>query len=214
MKEIKVRCISENAESNSIDAVSDLLDTFERQKLEHVPWAEFPDKPNVSFTIAYNSSNIFLKYYVEEKHIRAENITINSAVYEDSCVEFFVSFDDDGSYYNFEFNCIGTCLAGYGSSKDQRQLLDETLIGNLKSKYIIYSENEGKVNWQLTLVIPMDTFIHTPVKNLSGINCRANFYKCGNLLPEQHFVTWANIIAETPNFHLPQFFGRLQFEQT
>jgi hypothetical protein len=214
MKEIKVKCISESTESNSIGRLSDLLDTFDRQKLENAPWAEFPDKPKISFAISYNSSNIFLKYYVEEKHIRAENITINSAVYEDSCVEFFVSFDEGVTYYNFEFNCIGTCLAGYGCSKDQRQLLEETLIGNLKSKYIIYSENEGKVNWQLTLAIPLATFVHTSVKDLSGMSCRANFYKCGNLLPEQHFISWSNIIAEEPNFHLPQFFGRLQFEQT
>jgi hypothetical protein len=214
MKEIKVRCISENAESISIDAVSELLDTFERHKLEHVPWAEFPDKPKVSFTIAYNLSNVFLKFYVKEKHIRAENNTINSAVYEDSCVEFFLSFDEGDTYYNFEFNCIGTCLAGYGSSKDKRHLLNEELIGNLKNKFFIYSENGKYVNWQLTLAIPLATFVHTPVKNLSGMSCRANFYKCGNLLPEQHFITWSNIIAEEPNFHLPQFFGRLQFEQT
>ena len=68
MKELKVRCISGNAESNSIDAVSELLDTFERHKLEHVPWVEFPDKPKVSFTIAYNLSNVFLKFYVKENN--------------------------------------------------------------------------------------------------------------------------------------------------
>lgn len=212
MKEIKVKCISDSIENNSIENVSDLLDTFDRQKLDYVPWPEFPGKPKVDFTIAHDLSNIFLKYYVEEKHVRAENNIVNSPVHEDSCVEFFVSFDEGANYYNIEFNCIGTGFIAYGATKDNRQLLDTTLVSNLKNKSVIAPANGKAANWQLTLAIPLSTFIHTPVKKLKGISCRVNFYKCGDLLPEPHFITWSNIVAEKPNFHLPEYFGRLVFE--
>jgi hypothetical protein len=36
----------------------------------------------------------------------------NQQVYEDSCVEFFVAPSNDGIYFNFEFNAIGTILMG------------------------------------------------------------------------------------------------------
>lgn len=212
MKEIKVKCISDSIENNSIENVSDILDTFERQKLDYVPWPEFSDKPNVGFTIAHDLTTIYLKYYVEEKYLRAKNNIVNGPVHEDSCVEFFVSFDEGDNYYNIEFNCIGTGFIAYGSSKSNRQLLDSTLVNNLKKKSVIAPKNGKAANWQLTLAIPMSTFIHTPVKKLKDISCRVNFYKCGDMLPEPHFITWSNIIAEKPNFHLPEYFGRLVFE--
>ncbi len=212
MKEIKVKCISDNLKETDVDKISDLLNTFERQKLEYAPWPEFPGKAKVYFAIAHNSSNVFLKYYVEEKYLRAENNIVNSPVHEDSCVEFFISFDEGVNYYNIEFNCAGTGLIEYGPSKENRHLLDTALVNNLKKKSVIFSENGKGPNWQLTLVIPLSTFIHTPIKKLTDISCRANFYKCGDLLPEPHFISWENIIAETPNFHLPEFFGRLVFE--
>ncbi|MEO5948742.1 MAG: carbohydrate-binding family 9-like protein [Chitinophagaceae bacterium] len=212
MKEIKVKNISNSIENNSIDKIANLLDTFEKQVLEYVPWPEFSDKPKVVFTIAHNQSNIFLKYYVEEKNIRAENKIANSPVHEDSCVEFFISFNEDISYYNIEFNCIGTGLIAYGPSKYNRQLLESDMVNNLKKKSVIVSENANATNWELTLVIPLSTFVHTSFQNLEDITCRANFYKCGDLLPEPHFISWSNIISSHPNFHLPQFFGKLVFE--
>ena len=212
MKEIKVKCISDSIKKNTIDEVSDLLGTLNRQKLEYVPWAQFPGKPKVDFTIAHDQSNIFLKYFVEEKNLRAENKIVNGPVHEDSCVEFFISFDQGVNYYNIEFNCIGTGYIAYGTSKANRQLLDKTLVNNLKKKSVIAPENGKAANWELTLAIPLSTFIYTSFKTLKDISCRVNFYKCGDLLPEPHFISWSNIISETPNFHLPEFFGSLVFE--
>ena len=212
MKELTVKYVPGINEEIQVEKISHLLDTFERNPLAYSPWPEFPFKPKVSFSIAHSNTSIFLKFFVEEKHIRAINIQSNSPVYEDSCVEFFVSFDEGINYYNFEFNCIGTGLVGYGSSKDNRQLLDARLVNNLEKQSNITSENDNGFNWQLTIVIPLSIFIHTTLPTLSDTNSRANFYKCGDLLPEPHFISWSNIVSETPNFHLPRFFGKLVFE--
>ena len=211
MKEIKVKCISNNMDEKSIEQISDLLNDFKKHKLENNPWPQFPFDAIVSFTIAYDAKNIFLKYYVEEKYLRAENKITNSPVYEDSCVEFFISFDEGANYYNIEFNCIGTGLIGYGSSKENRRLLDESLVENLKKKSLIISENKNSAKWDLTLAIPLSTFIYSTPLNLQDVSCKSNFYKCGDLLPEPHFITWSPIEADEPNFHLPQFFGNLVF---
>ncbi|HEX8038127.1 MAG TPA: carbohydrate-binding family 9-like protein [Chryseosolibacter sp.] len=38
-----------------------------------------------------------------------------------------------------------------------------------------------------------------------------DFYKCGDNLPEPHFITWNDVKAPKPDFHLPEFFGRINF---
>ncbi|MBX2933834.1 MAG: hypothetical protein KF825_06290 [Ferruginibacter sp.] len=212
MKELKVKYVESKKDDFTIEDVSGLLDTFTKHKLDFVPWPQYPLKPSVSFSIAHNHENIFLKFYVQEKYLRAQYNIANSAVYQDSCVEFFVSFDEGASYYNFEFNCIGTGYVAYKSLNGTRQLLDEDLVNGLRKKSVIITETGNDANWQLTLQIPFSIFIYTANNKLKEKKCRANFYKCGDLLPEPHFITWSNIISEKPNFHLPEYFGRLVFE--
>ena len=38
---------------------------------------------------------------------------------------------------------------------------------------------------------------------------KANFYKCGDETLHPHFGCWNPVVAEEPNFHLPEFFGTL-----
>lgn len=213
MKVLGVKNVQETKGENRIAKISDLLDFIEKHELKYMPWPEFHVKPKVSFSIAYQSDEILLKFYVEEKHVRATKYKTNTLVNEDSCVEFFISFDEGINYYNFEFNCIGTALVGYGSSRNNRELLDASLVDNLGKKSILSSKNGKGFHWQLTVAIPTSTFINDHIENLAEISCRANFYKCGDLSPEPHFISWSNIVAEAPDFHLPEFFGRLVFEK-
>ena len=46
---------------------------------------------------------------------------------------------------------------------------------------------------------------------LDGRTMRANFYKCGDLLPRPHFLSWNAISLPRPDFHCPEFFGTLRF---
>jgi hypothetical protein len=48
--------------------------------------------------------------------------------------------------------------------------------------------------------------------SLSGLRAKANFYKCGDGLTVPHFVTWAPISTEKPDYHRPEFFDWLEFE--
>jgi hypothetical protein len=182
-------------------------------KLTFQPWPSQHNKPEVKFWISYGADAIFLKFSVKEKHFKAVYRQTNDPVYKDSCVEFFIAFDEDKTYYNFEFNAIGTTLVGYGSPGN-REYLPVTLINNIKSfasKKTI-SNSSLPFEWELSLVVPFSLFYKHSISTLKGATCKANFYKCGDDLPEPHFLCWNNIVADTPNFHLPQFFGSLIFD--
>ena len=193
--------------------ISPVLDNAPKQHLVYVPWADYPYHPDVHFSMAHGSDAVFIKYFVKEKTVRAVNNTLHSPVYKDSCVEFFIGFHDEPAYYNFEFNCIGAHLIGYGENNVNRTLLPPGVSQLIKYKAeLTNDENQETIGWELTLMIPFAAFYFHNIQTLKGKNCVANFYKCGDELPEPHFVTWSNIQWPRPNFHLRQFFGTLEFE--
>ncbi len=171
------------------------------------------DKPKVNFTIAHSGTAILLNYYVEEKSVQAKYREINDPVYKDSCVEFFIAFNDDTSYYNLEFNCMGTCLAGFGNDRENRLLLSKDKVKAIKTNAQLKKiQDQDLIAWELNLFIPISVFCHNNFTSLEGENCKVNFYKCGDDLPEPHFMAWKNVITKTPNFHLPEFFGEGYFQ--
>jgi hypothetical protein len=189
-----------------------VLNALPKQAIAEAPWPAYPYKPAVQFVMGYQANYIFLKYFVAEKAIRAVANQVNGKVWEDSCVEFFISFED-AAYYNLEFNCMGTALIGYGPSKNERNRLPAPIVEQIITHAVITRQPaKNSVQWELTLCIPVTSFIHHQPLTLSGRQCRANFYKCGDLLPEPHFITWSGIDTAEPNFHVPASFGRLHFE--
>jgi hypothetical protein len=86
------------------------------------------------------------------------------------------------------------------------------LVNQVKTFSTIHCEQGKGFYWELTMIIPFSIFTHDSLTNLINTKCRANFYKCGDLLPDPHFIAWSDIKSEKPNFHLPDYFGLLQFE--
>jgi hypothetical protein len=164
---ISVPALSCVTRGSSIHEISSILDQEEYHTIERMPWALFPYKPEVSFSIAYTDDCILLKYYVQEKAIRVVHNEDNTPVHEDSCVEFFIAFDDDQEYYNLEFNCGGTCLVGYGKNSE-RQLIRQEIIRKIRRQSVIQclADKEHSINWELTLVIPLEIFVHRPISHL------------------------------------------------
>ena len=212
MKKLEVPFISLDKDS-PISDVSAALNDVAPNSIELAPWAEFSYKPHVTFAVAYSEDSLLVKYFVKEKAISAFHREINSPVYKDTCVEMFIAFDEEPNYYNLEFNCVGTCLAGYGKSRVGRKLLAKDLVDRIKylSKVKSRSNSEGNFCWELTLMIPFEVFCHHEITSLKNRTCRVNFYKCGDDLPEPHYLSWSSIKSPSPNFHLPEFFGEAEF---
>ncbi|RYY19211.1 MAG: hypothetical protein EOO04_22490 [Chitinophagaceae bacterium] len=213
MKELKVFGAKKVNSESSAAEISGLLNGQDKQEIGNVPWPEYPYRPDAHFTIAYGSDCIFLKYFISEKELRAANSQPNSPVYQDSCVEFFVSFNNGTHYYNFEINCIGTILAAYGPDRANRAFLPEPVIQTIKTFITIDKLNKaGFYNWELIAVIPLSSFIHDEFDSIQGIRALANFFKCGDMLKDPHYLSWNEINTSEPDFHRPEFFGNLLFE--
>jgi hypothetical protein len=197
-----------------LEKISAFLDTQKRNFIDIRPWPEFTDKPNVSFFIAHNRDSIFLKYDVEEKEVLARYRQINDPVYKDSCVEFFIAFDEDEAYYNLEFNRLGTCFGSFGTQRENRTLLPAKILEAIRNERTIMQKTdiaELAINWTLTLEIPIQIFCFHDFTSIRRKKCKVNFFKCGNDLTQPHYLVWNNIISEKPDFHLPEFFGGAEF---
>ncbi|WP_454801201.1 carbohydrate-binding family 9-like protein [Mucilaginibacter phyllosphaerae] len=195
----------------NLEDVSKVLDGYERMHIKHAPWANGGKLPSASFALAYGSNEIYLKYYVAEHTLKAEYSKFNDPVFEDSCVEFFVAFDDDASYYNLEFNCMGTCRAQYGQHKTGRTFLPVSLLKTIKHQTLIKNNTVGNIQWELTLCIPKKIFKYHPRLSFADSRAKVNLFKCGDGLPEPHFLCWNRIEAQKPEFHLSRFFKEITF---
>ena len=197
--------------SNALEKNTSLI------KIDHLQWNDFPYKPKVSFRIAHSDSLLFLKYYVKEEHILATQTESNSAVHKDSCVEFFIDPTNNGNYYNFEFNCIGTTHLSFGAGRYNRvkipiQIIDDEIkvwstLGNKP-----FEEKSGDFQWQMVIAIPSTVFIFNKGLNFSKLFSRANFYKCGDNTNKKHYLTWNPVKTKNPDFHRPEYFGLLNFK--
>jgi hypothetical protein len=187
----------------------------ERLKIDTLNWKGYTYKPEVELSIAYSDHEIFLKYYITENYFKAEKTETNQMVCEDSCVEFFVSPEDDGIYYNLEFNGIGTCLLGTGTGRENSTRANPDLVSKIRRLTSVgekpVKEKTGEFTWNITIAIPIEVFFHHKITNLEGKTFRANFYKCGDMLTIPHYVTWNPVGTENPDYHQPKYFGILKF---
>jgi hypothetical protein len=216
MKEINVPFLGAVSKVSPLAHLSFLLDGQKKNLIGMAPWPRYGYKPDVHFAIAYGIDCLFIKYYVTEKSIAAIYNQPNEPVYKDSCVEFFVSFGDEQGYYNFEFNCAGTCLLGFGTNRTNRKLIPEAVVRTIRHQValkVVNNKGQGNICWELTLMIPLEAFYYHSFLSLIGRQCRVNFYKCGDELPDPHFLCWNDIKSTDPDFHLSEFFGKMKFER-
>lgn len=175
---------------------------------------QYPYKPICKFKIARSSNSLFIHFKVIEKNIRALYSTDQQSVWEDSCVEFFCKQPSQDHYFNFEFNCIGTCLATKrkGRELDVQPLFEKKMksikrFASLGNKP--FDEKSGNFEWELTVEIPFEV-IDIQTENLPEI-LNVNFYKCADGTDVPHFLSWSLISTNSPDFHCPEFFGELSF---
>lgn len=198
-----------------MEAVSDFLEQeAEKHTIGCRNWAEqYPYHPVTIFAIARSDKYIYVDFFVRANYLRAVNYTNNSPVADDSCVEFFLSVPGSGEYWNFEFNCIGTVNASHRVTRSNPTRLSDAEIATIK-RYAScgkrpFEEIEGMFAWNLTIAIPFELI------GLDGANLpdhiMGNFYKCAAKTSQPHYLSWSPIVSEKPDFHRPEFFGRLNF---
>lgn len=188
---------------------------IEYHSIDKDNWNWASANPEVSFAIAHCGGKIALHFHVKDFELRAKETCDDGRVWEDSCCEFFVSPDCNDFYYNFECNCIGTLLL-HGGVRPDRPSAPQSCYDAVARWSSLGSDAIGKhkerVEWDLVEIIPVSAFFRHDIKSLHGLDMKANFYKCGDLLDSPHFLSWAPIDLPEPMFHCPDFFGELKFE--
>ena len=176
-----------------------------------VNWpSEFPYAPLCAGRIARTEESLVVDFRVSGMDLRARNLEDNGTQWEDSCVEFFVQDPSGKCYYNFETNPRGKVLAACGASRNDRvKRPAEEMEQIVRLPYPAETvESEGGIcPWRVTLLSPFE-LIGVDPDNLPA-SLRANFYKCGDLTPHPHFLSWSPIGTPNPDFHRPEFFGEL-----
>ena len=199
-------------DDKSLEEVANALeDGGARFSVESLNWpTAFPYRPLTVITAAHSDRFIYIDFLVRCNYLRAVNYTDNSPVSEDSCVEFFVSPHPDSEvYWAFEFNCVGTINAARCTRRNEcKQLTTDMLkrIGRYSSVGTRpFQEVEGSFIWSVVVAIPLD--ILGIEYHGEPIAMRGNFNKCAEATSQPHYLSWAPIKTESPDFHQPDFFG-------
>lgn len=129
----------------------------------------------------------------------------NDPVYKDSAMEAFLSFSRasvNTDYVNFEMNANGAMLSQFGTAKERKFIgYDAALRGECEAKM-------GETSWSVILKVPMDLIVslfkREPLQSGDSFTC--NFYKICETPKFEHYASFAPIVSERPNFHLPEFF--------
>lgn len=214
MKSISAPLISK-IDFNTNLLLNPVWETLPKHEIGTINWQMFPYKPDVSVAIACSDDEIYLKYWVTEDGTRGLVANDNGNVFTDSCVELFIDPSGDGSYYNFEFNCIGKLLLGHGTSRHNRERAGESILKMVRRYTSVgtapIGQIEGKLQWEIAVAIPLGAFFKHAIVSISGKTTKANFQKCGDEMPVPHYVTWNPIETPKPDYHRPEFFGELNF---
>ena len=176
--------------------------------------------PKTEVKVMYNEEYIYVIFRVQDRYVRSVRTEINEAVSNDSCVEFFFSPEPTGrdGYFNLEVNAGGTPLIRFQKGDNiDRVLMD---IEDIKSIEIAHSlpnvvepEITEPTTWVIEYRISLKMLnkyykITMPAK---GVKWHANFYKIGNETSNPHYLVWNKIEDEDPHFHLPKYFGEIEF---
>ena len=187
-------------------------------KINHYLWLDNGYRPRVDVRLCYNVRSLFVHFDVFESRIRVRFTRFQDPVYKDSCVEMFIDpFPEKRiGYVNVETNALGAVLAAIGLDRGHRTPIPEAdlngmeIVSSVKSPISGY---HGAEFWTLAYKLPLSLFEkHYGGRIEPGHSARANFYNCGDETEVRHYGAWSPVRTPQPDFHRPEFFGRLVFQ--
>ncbi|GLX68632.1 carbohydrate-binding family 9-like protein [Paenibacillus glycanilyticus] len=181
-------------------------------------WSAVAQPPETEVRGVYDDHALYLQFQVFEVAPVIRHRQDGAPVYEDSCVEFFFQPlpAEDARYFNFELNAAGMLLLEIGEPGKERNRIAVANAGQrfgIRSEVGLWEPVGGRMYWELYLRIPF-TFVQEwfpTFRAIPGTVMRGNFYKCGDLTPEPHYLSWSPVQSDVPNFHRPDSFGMIMF---
>lgn len=225
MQNTKTLPVQEAIFQTSVPSIKEIDSMFNAQDIPFHPiatenWSGYSYHPDVQFRIAYSPDEIYIQYKVKEMCVKADfDFDSGSSPYKDSCLEFFCIPADDNVYYNLELNCIAKGTFAGGAKRTERTRFNDTVLSQIRRHSTLGSKAFGtKISekepfeYTVTVALPVKLFSLSEFKPLKGRTIRGNFYKCGDDMPQPHYLSWNPIGTPRPNFHTPEYFGLIKFE--
>lgn len=174
----------------------------------HTPWLT-PCDIEAKAQACHDGENLYVRMEAKEKNILATLTGPLEQVCNDSCLEFFFApLAGDKRYFNFEWNPLGALYLGFGAERNTRV---RQIVKNVNE---LFAPNCFKTadGWGVEFKIPASYIkLYMPEFTLSG-EAACNFYKCGDKTEIQHYLAWAPLTSEKPDYHRRQDFARIVFE--
>lgn len=196
-----------SCQTSSLAQIDQLMaDLPSSGRIDSINWPEdYPAAPTTTFTLAHSDQMLYVRFEVKGEIPLSTKINDLEPVNEDACVEIFIADADNTHYWNFEFNPAGICNA---SHRKERKVDVVRLTPQQLTSIQRYGQQYCAAHWSLLVGIPL-TLIDLDLAREHAR--RANLYKCGDKTPIKHYASWNPIQAPAPAFHLPEFFGEIQF---
>lgn len=158
--------------------------------------------------LACGEDRLYVHLHADEANIRAEGTALLDEPCRDSCLEFFFSpVADDARYINIEMN--PNCCLYFGIGTGRGDLTRMLLPDNARALHARCERQSGA--WDLYYELPFSLLrLFFPSFRPEG-RMRGNFYKCGDLTQQEHYLAWNRVDCAEPDFHRPEFFADLLF---
>jgi hypothetical protein len=112
-------------------------------------------------------------------------------------------------------NAIGTIKMGYGIKRNRKylnasELSDMKVVTSIK---LPVTGLHGSDQWKLYCAIPIGLLEKFSNRKFKADVAIGNFYKCGDETEFKHYGMWNVINNPKPDFHLPEYFGKIIFDR-
>ena len=181
--------------------------------IDHYVWGDEYTPTSYAQLGLLEGEGIYLKLTSFEKNPVATGTEYGHKVHLDSCLEFFVSFDNTSNIYmNFEANCLGAFVMTARKSRTEDVHHAHEIEGVVLPTVIA---EVGKESWSVETLFTFDTINKMFGKEIEfnkGYTFKGNFYKCGDETPIPHYGMWSPVNLPNPDFHQSGFFADLIIE--
>ena len=182
----------------------------EKAMISNYKWTEGYTPEAYAQLVCVEGRGFALRMTAIESNPKAVYTKFDEPVYTDSCLEFFVSFNNESNkYMNFEMNSNGAFLAAVRTDRANKTSIK--MLAPLPKVKAFKNDD----SWSVEVFFSND-FIGKTFGKFSfarGESFRGNFYKCGDETEIPHFGMWNPVETEKPDFHRPEFFGTLTIEK-
>ena len=169
-------------------------------------WNSIQEPTAYGFLGYLEGQGFFMRMYCEETNPRAVYTQPGDPVSQDSTMEAFIGFTEEGEvlnnnimYVNFEINSNSAMLAGYGRNRYERDAISEELYALAAPTAVIEKEH-----WYSEVLIPecllQQICDFESIKNGKTFYC--NFFKVGEDKSIRHFGSFSPLSSNHPDFHV------------